>query len=85
MGKVVMKIRWAVNLHRCQVDQNVLLQSNEMMLYDLELRFDNPADVVGCRFKITHGNKAFDFVEDVNQAKVTKIKKVIFFLIKTEA
>ena len=46
------------------------------------MRFDNPGDIVGCRFKITHGSKAFEFTEDVNH-KVVKIKKVIFFIIKT--
>ena len=27
-GKVKLKIRWAINLHRYQIDQNLLLQSN---------------------------------------------------------
>ena len=41
-GKVMLKLRWGVNLHRCQIDQNVLMHSNELMLYDFELKFDNP-------------------------------------------
>ncbi len=53
------------------------------MIYDLQLKFDNPTDIVGCKFKIMHGNKAFEFTEDVDKNKVTKIKKVIFFYIKT--
>lgn len=28
IGKVSLKTRWAINLHRCQVDQNLLIQSN---------------------------------------------------------
>ena len=54
------------------------------MIYDLELKFDNPGDVVGCKFKLTHGNKGFDFAEDIDKNKLTKIKKVIFFIIKSE-
>lgn len=53
------------------------------MIYDLELKFDNPVDVVGCRLKISHGSKAFDFTEDIDKNKVTKIKKVVFFIVKS--
>jgi hypothetical protein len=60
-GKVKLKIRWAINLHRYQVDQNLLLGANELMLYDFEFKFDNPGDVVGSKFKVTHGSKAFEF------------------------
>lgn len=77
-------MRWAINLHRCQVDQNLLIQSNELMLYDFELKFDNPVDIVGCRFKISHGSKAFDFTEDIDKSKTTKIKKVAFFIVKSD-
>jgi hypothetical protein len=55
------------------------------MLYDFEFKFDNPSDVVGCKFKITHGGKAFDFPEDIDKSKVTKIKKIVHFLIKSSA
>ena len=34
MAKITLKIKWAVNLHRFQVDQNMLLDSNEILLYD---------------------------------------------------
>jgi len=83
-GKIKLKIKWAVNLHRYQVDQNFLLQSNELMIYDLELKFDNPGDVVGCKFKATQGSKAFDFAEEIDKSKITKVKKVVFFIIKSE-
>lgn len=48
------------------------------------MKFENQTDVVGCRLKITHGSKAFDFVEDIDKSKITKIKKVVFFIVKTE-
>lgn len=78
----MLKVKWAINLHRCQVDQNILLQSNELMLYDFELKFDNPTEFVGCKFKVNHGSKAFDFTEEIDRNK--KIKKVVFFIIKSE-
>jgi len=39
--------------------------------------------VVGCKFKITHSGKAFDFTEDIDKGKITKIKKIVHFLIKS--
>ena len=53
-------------------------------MYDFEIKFDNTADAVGCKLKIQQGSKAFDFGEDVDHSKVTKIKKIIYFIIKSE-
>lgn len=54
------------------------------MLYDFELKFDNPTDIVGCKFKMNYGSKAFDFQEDIDRSKISKIKKVVFFNIKSD-
>lgn len=47
------------------------------------MKFDNITEIAGCHFKIMHGNKAFDFTEDIDHSKLTKIKKIIYFIIKS--
>jgi hypothetical protein len=48
------------------------------------LKIDSPSDIIGCKFKIQHGSKAFDFVEDIDHNKTTKIKKIVHFIVKSE-
>ena len=35
--------------------------------------------------KIQHGSKAFEFAEDIDHSKVTKIKKIVYFIIKSDS
>lgn len=61
-----------------------MVEANELLLYDLELKFDSPNEVAGCKLKIQYGTKAFDFTEDVDHSKLTKIKKIVYFIIKSD-
>jgi len=78
-------MKWAINLHRFQIEQSLLLEANEVLLYDIELKFDNPSDVTGCKLKIMHNNKSFDYLEDIDHNKTTKIKKIAHFIIKSDS
>jgi hypothetical protein len=40
--------------------------------------------VAGCKLKVQHGSKAFEFAEDIDHSKLTKIKKIVYFIIKSE-
>ena len=74
-----------MNLHRYSAHILPMLDLNEVLLYDFELKFDNPADVAGCRFKIMQNSRAFEFTEEIDQTKMSKIKKIIHFVAKSEA
>lgn len=38
-----LKMRWAVNIHQCQVEKGLLLlDSQELLLYDFEIKVENP-------------------------------------------
>ena len=38
-GRVKIKVKWGVNLHRFRVEENVLVEANELLLYDFEIKF----------------------------------------------
>lgn len=78
-------MRWGANLHRYSPNAIPLTDTQDVLLYDFELKFDNPEEVNNCRFKIMQGNRGFEFGEDLSQAKVTKIKKIVHFISKSEA
>jgi hypothetical protein len=59
------------------------MEASEILMYDFEIKFDS-TDASGCKLKIQHGSKAFEFTEDIDTSKTTKIKKVVFFLVKSE-
>jgi hypothetical protein len=37
------------------------MEASELLMYDFEIKFDSPADGSGCKLKIQHGSKAFEF------------------------
>lgn len=84
-GRVRVRAKWGVNLHRFRSDQGLLAESNEVLLYDFEIKFESTVEAAGCRLRIQQGSKVFEFSEDIDHSKTTKIKKVVFFIIKSES
>jgi hypothetical protein len=51
---------WGINLWRNRFENSLLLDSFEILVYDLEVRFEvAKGDMADMRMKIVYGNKAF--------------------------
>ena len=59
------------------------MESNELLIYDLQLKPENPAELAGTKIKITNNTKTFEMTQDLS-AKLTKIKKIIYLILKSD-
>lgn len=54
-----MKLHWGVNMYEAKPENNLLMQAHEILIYDLEVKFDNYNEYTNAKVKFVYGNKAF--------------------------
>lgn len=74
---------WIVDVSVLSPINYLLLYSVEVMIWDLELKFDIPNDFIGSKVKIYCNNKVFEFNDELGNSKMIKIKKVAWVMCKT--
>lgn len=81
---VSMDLNWVTNFHEIKPENALLLEAHEILIYDMEVKFENKNEHGSCMVKFTYGNKAYEVGSEFTNTKVNKIKKIIYFIIKSE-
>ena len=79
-----MDLNWVTNFHEIKPENALLLEAHEILIYDMEVKFENKNEHGSCMVKFTYGNKAYEVGSEFTNTKVNKIKKIIYFIIKSE-
>ena len=56
---VSMDLKWVTNFHEIKPENALLLEAHEILIYDMEVKFDNANEHGSCKVKFAYGNKAF--------------------------
>jgi hypothetical protein len=76
---------WGINLWRNRFENSLLLDSFEMLVYDLEVKFEKSvSDLNHLKMKVVYGNKAFEVSGEMDASKMVRSNKLIYFVVKTE-
>lgn len=79
-----MDLKWATNLQEAKPENNLLMEAHEILIYDMEVKFDNYNEFSNSKVKISYGNKGFEVGSEFSSSKINKVKKIIYFIIKSE-
>lgn len=77
-------MKWGINFFETRTENSLLLEAHELVIYDIEVKFDSYNEYSNSRVKFVYGNKGFEVGNEFNTAKPAKIKKIVYFIIKSE-
>lgn len=81
---ISMDLKWATNLQEAKPENTLLMEAHEMLIYDMEVKFDNYNEFSNSKVKIAYGNKGFEVGSEFSGSKINRVKKIIYFIIKSE-
>ena len=88
-----MEVSWISNISRPRHESSVLLGAHDILLSEMEIRFEakegmkgelRPEHVSGMKFKVTAGTKTFELNGELDPLKPTRFARIVYFIVKSE-
>jgi hypothetical protein len=78
-------IFWGINLWRHRADRAMLLDAQELLLYEIEARLETGKEMVGAKLKVVCGTRSFELGGNFDSAGTTqRFPRIIYLVMKSE-
>jgi hypothetical protein len=77
-------LMWGINLWRHRPDRSMLLDAQEILIYEIEARLETPKDLNGAKMKIVCGTRSFELGGDFEGSAALRFARLVYFVMKSE-
>lgn len=78
-------VLWGINLWRHRPDRAMLLDAQELLIYEIEARLETGKEMMGAKLKITCGNRSYELGGDFDSAGSSqRFGRIIYLVMKSE-
>lgn len=75
---------WGINLWRHRPERSMLLDAQEVLLYDIEARLDSNKEMAAAKLKVNCGTRSFELSGDFETSTTMRFARIVYFVMKSE-